>query len=217
VPLSQQAVGAMTIDHTLQKYNDELLANARRRLDAVRKTTVARDMMERIRAADGFRAVESPWSCSRVQSAERDHTANKTESNKDTTVGTERDIKTLRHYRSKLSDIWVAAFRNELEEVNLYMECGADASARNSMVRRSGWPHMQPAGFVYCALVAAFRLQRFLSHSPLIVACHTVCVRGPSKPGWQRRDTAAQRSAWWSLGDDRVVGAARQGGRERNG
>ncbi len=70
----------------------------------------------------------------------RDPTPNKILANKDTTVGTSSDLQKSRYYRSKLSDIWTAAYNNELEEVQLYIECGANANAHSQYVANKESP-----------------------------------------------------------------------------
>lgn len=134
VPLSEQPVGEMKIDRSIHLYREDIVRNGKARLEAVRETTEAKDIIQRIYNAPDFSQVDSPWTCSRSRQPDRDPTPNKVMANKDTTVGTRLDIEGMRHYRTKLSDIWTAAYNNELEEVNLYLSCGADPNARNSMV-----------------------------------------------------------------------------------
>ena len=134
VPLSEANVGTLKIDPALQNYLDNLYANCQKRLQVARQGTKAKEMIHRIHNSAQNFEVESPWTCSKMDNLERDHTVDKSEANKDTTVGTSKDIASQQHYRSKLSDLWTAAFSNELEEVNLYIDCGADANAKNSLV-----------------------------------------------------------------------------------
>eukprot|EP00750_Incisomonas_marina_P012093 INCI16559.1.p1 GENE.INCI16559.1~~INCI16559.1.p1 ORF type:complete len:288 (-),score=62.59 INCI16559.1:115-978(-) len=134
VPLSEQPVGEMKIDRSIQLYREDIVRNGKARLEAVRETTEAKDLIHRLYSAPDFTQVESPWTCSRSRPPDRDPTPNKVLANKDTTVGTKLDLEGMRHYRTKLSDIWTAAYNNELEEVNLYLSCGADPNTRNSML-----------------------------------------------------------------------------------
>jgi len=46
-------------------------------------------------------------------------------------VGTQSDLLNQRGYRSKLTDLWTAAYNNELQEVTTYIESGADPNSRS--------------------------------------------------------------------------------------
>jgi len=55
-------------------------------------------------------------------------------------VGTQRDLVNQRFYRSKMTDMWTAAYNNELNEVTLYIESGADPNARSKFVANRETP-----------------------------------------------------------------------------
>ena len=169
VPLSEQPVGEMKIDRSIQLYREDIVRNGKARLEAVRETTEAKDLIHRLYSAPDFTQVESPWTCSRSRPPDRDPTPNKVLANKDTTVGTKLDLEGMRHYRTKLSDIWTAAYNNELEEVNLYLSCGADPNTRNSMVRQLN---------VWVAVVARFPMLELKNKRCKLLSDLTQCLVG---------------------------------------
>jgi len=135
-PLSEQNIGPMKVDPDIRVYMHNLLSKCHERFEDAKGSQEVKELAKRVRSTPKSQLVSSPWACTKDMPPERDTSATKSESNKDTTVGTRKDIATFRHYRSKLTDIWTAAYNNELDEVSLYLECGGDANTTNSQVRR---------------------------------------------------------------------------------
>lgn len=75
---------------------------------------------------DDYRA-DSPFWCltdKQRPARTRDKTVNKRKANKDTRIGSEEDISFRREYRCLFTNLWDAARRNELDEVDRYISSG---------------------------------------------------------------------------------------------
>lgn len=117
-------------DKQLDDYLHGIMSNCRKRLDRVRKSGYARKVLDSWKK-DSY-VLESPWSSRRLPTKKQDQD--------EWVVGTQADLVKQRFYRAKMTDMWTAAYNNELSEVKLYIESGANPNTRSKFVANRETP-----------------------------------------------------------------------------
>jgi len=124
---SDSIVKQNKIDASMEKYVDNLMAEGSRRLALAKKNKYGERVL-RSWVRTEYES-EGPWSVRRLHCPARDTSSSKTVPNKDNRVGTRADRAAMRIYRVRCTDIFCAALKNELSEVERYLDAGFDVNS----------------------------------------------------------------------------------------
>jgi len=123
-------VAGLKMNKKMDHYLEDIMSNCFQRREKVRKSGYARKVLDSWQK-DSYE-LESPWSSRRLPTIKKEQD--------EWVVGTHQDLVNQRFYRSKMTDMWTASYNNELNEVTLYIESGADPNARSKFVANRETP-----------------------------------------------------------------------------